>query len=177
MMRFILSASIAAMGLAFLATSEAEAWAEGRSGGGSGYSGHMGSRGGDYRHGSSHFDYRFPYRPSHGFGYERYGYRSLYYSHYHWSSDYRCYVYWAPYYRCWCFYEPTYSYYVPVSYYRQVYPEASVVTAPPSVVQQTTVVAGTTPPLAPVADAGPAAPIPPVAAAPVAVQKTKVGTP
>ncbi len=172
MMRFILSVSVAAMGLALLAP---EMRAESRSGGsGPRYSGHMG--GGDYRHGSGHFDYRFPYRPYHGFGYERYGYRSLSYSHYRWNNDYRCYVYWAPFYRCWFFYEPTYSYYVPVSYYRQVYPESGpVVTPPPSVIQQTTVVAAPIPPLAPVADAGPTAPIPPVAAAPTAVQNTKVG--
>lgn len=186
MMRFILSVSVAAMGLVLLAVPQTRA--AGRAGGGSGpvSNGHMGPSSGEHLHGPGHFDYRFPNRPSHGlkassrFGYDRYGFRSLYWSNYRWSSDYRCYLYWAPSYRCWFFYEPTFSHYVPVSYYRQVYPEfasagATAVTPPPSVVQQTTVVVAPPTPAAPVADVVPAAPIPPAIPAPKVVQNTKVG--
>jgi hypothetical protein len=179
MTRFLLSAAVAAVGLALLAAPETRA--DQPPGHGRGY-----STGRHYR-GHGHYHYRASYRghgfrASHRFHYHRYGYRSLRWTRSFWSSQYRCYCYWAPQYRCWFFYEPTYSYYVPVTYYREVYAEAPPVTAPvfpsPSVVQQTTVVV---PPSAPVAEpvppgpvAGPG-PVAPVAPAPVAVQKTRVG--
>ncbi len=101
-----------------------------------------------------------------------------------WSSRYNSYCYWAPNYG-WCFYEPSYSCYLPVSYYPEVYPQASLAAAPvspsiplvspsPSVVQQTSVVvAGSALPAADL----PAPPLvaPPIAPAPTAVQQTKVG--
>jgi hypothetical protein len=175
MIRFVMSASVAAVGLALFAVGTTQA--DSRSGGHS----HM-TRGHER---PNHFDYRRGHdrRGSDRFGYDRHGYRSLSWSHYRWSNDYRCYTYWSPSYRSWFFYEPTYAYYVPVTRYREVYPEATpTVVAPivrtPSVVQQTTVVVGSpapVAPLAPLAEVGPPAPIAPIAPAPVAVQNTKVG--
>jgi len=179
MMRFMFSATVAAVGLALLAVPETRA--ESPSGAGSGHVsyGHMDPSRGEYRHGPGHFDYRFPNHPSQRFGYDSHGFRSLYWSNYRWSRDYRCYVYWAPSYRSWFFYEPTFSYYVPVSYYRQVYPEVSptvaTVSSTPSVVQQTSVVVAPPTPVGPVAETVSPAPIPPVIPAPAAVQNTKVG--
>ncbi len=187
MKRFFLSAGVAALSLALVAVAQSRA--DGRSGGSSHQSkgpSHTGSRHDDHHRSPVHFDHKFHERWSHNFransrfGFGKYGYRSLYYSHYRWSNDYRCYLYWAPYCRCWFFYEPTYSYYVPVSYYREVYPEAApavataVTPTTPVVQQQTTVVV--TPPstVAPPPDAPPPGPIPPLAPAPTNVQKTTV---
>jgi hypothetical protein len=168
MKRFLMIATIAAVGLTLLAAAQTRA--AGPSGQGSGYP----TRGFSGHHGM--YGHRF--KASERFDYRRYGFRSLSWRHYRWSSYYHGYCYWAPRYG-WCFYEPTYSCYLPVSYFSEVYPEAATAVAPvvspaPSVVQQTTVVA--TPP-APVADLPAPPPTPAVvpAPAPVAVQKTKVG--
>jgi len=195
MMRFMFSVTVAAVGLALLAVPETRA--ESPSGAGSGHVsyGHMDPSRGEYRHGPGHFDYRFPNHPSQRFGYDRHGFRSLYWSNYRWSRDYRCYVYWAPSYRSWFFYEPTYSYYVPTTYFSQVYPTftRSVPTVTPTspVIQQTSViVGGPSAPGGPIVPVGPGGPVGPVAGgpvadagpgpiapptAPVAIQNTKAG--
>jgi hypothetical protein len=173
MLRFTLAASVAAAVLALAAVPDVRAQS------------HSGGPGFESHHGSEHFDYRFPNRDYHGFrasnsfGYNRYGFRSVYWNNYRWSSEYRCYLYWAPSYRSWCFYEPTYSYYVPVSYFSQVYPSAPPTVAPvpppPSVIQQqTTVVTAPPVPISPASKPVPPAPIPPITSAPTAVQETKV---
>jgi hypothetical protein len=114
--------------------------------------------------------YSFKYNK--GFNYGKYGYGKQNWTHCRWSNYYRCYCYWAP--GCgWCFYEPSYCCYLSISYYCQVYPQFAPVTTPvttsPSVVQQTTVVAA-----APAPDLPTPAGLP-TAAAPAAVQQTKVG--
>lgn len=124
---------------------------------------------------SSHHESEHSFRANERFDYHRHGFKSFSYSHYRWSNDYHRYIYWAPSYG-WCFYEPTYSYYVPVSYYHEVYSSAptvapTVIPTPP-VVQQTTVV--TAPPSASV-PVPPPPPPPPVVPGPTAVQKTNVG--
>jgi hypothetical protein len=120
------------------------------------------------------------YTPSKHFDYRKHGYRSIRWDRRYWSEYYHCYCYWAPSYRCWCFYEPTYTCYVPVSYYRAVYPSyqptpktpvttpTPAVTSTPAVQQQTTVVVSG----ASTGGDGPAPLGDP--AAPQAVQQTKV---
>jgi hypothetical protein len=172
----ILSTSVAAVLLTLV--SVPETWAAGRPDGTPGTT-HMGPSSREFHHAPHHFDYRFPYRPSHWFGYDQFGFRSLYWTTHRWSSEYRCYLYWAPSYRSWFFYEPTYSYYVPASRHSEVYPQYSppvaAVTPTPPVVQQTTVVVPPTAPVGPVADTAlpSVAPVTPVAAA---IQNTKVGS-
>jgi hypothetical protein len=161
MKRFFLTATLAALGLTVLGVNQTQA-------GDKGGHGHRSEMSG--RHDGHH------YRASSRFGYDRFGYKSFRWTRSYWSSYYRCYCYWAPSYG-WCFYEPTYSYYVPVSRFSEVYPEATR-TSTPSVVQQTTVV--TVPSaVTPVPAPGPAVTPPPVPEvgppAPTAVQQTKVG--
>jgi hypothetical protein len=177
MLRFLMSASVAVVGLALLTVSPAPAASSG------GHS-HKGVARSQQRHGhgSGHH-----FKANRRFAYGKYGFRSLSWSRYRWSKDYGCYVYWAPRLRSWCFYEPTFRYYVPVSNYREVYPEAPAVEAAPviktpSVVQQTTVVVTLPPAVAPVAppapvlEGPPEAPIAPAAPAPKVIQNTKVGS-
>ncbi len=172
MKRFLLSAAVAAVGLALLTVTQAGAAGpsskgSGRPSGGFSHTGSMRGFHGGFNHG---------FKPNGRFGYGRHGFRSLSWTHYRWNSYYHRYFYWAPSYG-WCFYEPTYGYYLPLSFYREVYPEAvtpeiAPLSPAPSVVQQTTVV--NTP--APVV--GPAAPPvaePPLPPAPAAVQQTHVG--
>jgi hypothetical protein len=100
------------------------------------------------------------YTPSKHFDYRKHGYKSIRWDRRYWSDYYHCYCYWAPSYRCWCFYEQSYACYLPVSYYRAVYPDSyqptpktpvttpktpittptPAVTSTPTVAQQTTVV-------------------------------------
>jgi hypothetical protein len=172
MKRFLMIATLAAVGLTQFAATQASA-------------------GGGFSHGrsyyGSHNEYRgHHFRASERFGYSRYGFRSFSYTHYRWSDTYRCYFYYAPSYG-WCFYEPSYNFYVPITYFNQVYPESVSVITPtviptPTVVQQqqTTVVnvqneRGPSVPVAvpapvPTPVPGPSAVPPP----PVAQQKTNV---
>jgi hypothetical protein len=117
------------------------------------------------------------YKPSDKFGYGKHGRKSYQWTHSHWSEYYHRYCYWAPGYG-WYFYEPTHEYYLPVSCFFDVYPEAAPTfaaavtpTRTPNVTQQTTVV---TAPATPVASPEPP-PIPVLAPPPTAVQQTKVG--
>lgn len=177
MRRSLFATAFAALGLVLVATQTQAAVPTGRG---------PSHRSGSFSHAISghHGQFSHSFRANGRFDYGRYGYRSLHWTRYGWSSRYNNYCYWAPNYG-WCFYEPTYSCYLPISYYRQVYPEASfstaavpapvpVVTPSPSVVQQTSVVVGG--PAIPTADV-PAPPLlpPPVTPAPTAVQQTKVG--
>jgi hypothetical protein len=163
MNRFLLSAAVAAVGLTTLSvpqTQAAEHFGRGSS--------HSSSR---VSHGSRS-EHQFHARR--GFDYGRHGYRSFSWTHSYWSSYYGCYCYYAPSYG-WCFYEPSYSCYLPVSYYSQVYPEfvpsgPAPVIAPPTVVQQTKVIVGSSSVPAPV-------PVPPPAPVPTTVQQTKVVVP
>jgi hypothetical protein len=158
MKRFFVTAMVTAVAVTLLAVSQTQA--AGHSSSGSNH--------------SSMGNHRSHYKPSERFHYDRHGYKSLSWSRYYWNSHYRCYCYWAPSYG-WCFYEPTYSCYVPVTYFRQVYPEAPATVAPtvtPPVVQQTTVV--NVPSVAPALPTPPPAPTAVVPAGPI--QQTKVGT-
>jgi hypothetical protein len=157
MFRLFCTAAVAALGLATFVASAA-AGEHGRS-----ESQHYGF--GRYRSYGGH-----EFRPSNRFDYGRYGYRSFSWTHSRWSDYYHCYCYWAPGYG-WCFYEPHYSYYLPVSSYFDVYPEVTrtgpaPVLAPPTAIQQTSVVVG--------APTLPSVPVPPVAPVPTTVQQTKV---
>jgi hypothetical protein len=160
MKRFFMTAIVAAVGLSML--SATSTWAAGTR-----HSGSMSGHRGEFGH---HF------RANGQFNYGRYGFRSLAWTRYGWSNYYHCNCYWAPSYG-WCFYEPSYACYLPISYYRQVYPQtfataAPVVTTTPSVIQQTTVV--TVPP-APVGGLPSLPTAPGVVPAPAAVQNTNVG--
>jgi hypothetical protein len=161
--RFLLTVTVATVGLTILAASQTQA------------AGPSGSAFGHMRSMSGH-----SFKPNHRFDYRRYGYRHFSWSRYHWSNYYRRYCYWAPSYG-WCFYEPSYSCYLPLSCFSQVYPEAATAVAPaistsPSVVQQTTVVTVPPVPAAPAVSEPPPPPVPPMAPAPAAVQQTKVGS-
>jgi hypothetical protein len=79
------------------------------------------------------------FRASKGFDFRKHGYSSYRWTHKRWSDYYRSYFYWSPYYSTWCFYEPSYARYVPVSYFREVYPTATFPTTVSPVMQQTTV--------------------------------------
>ncbi len=163
MKSFLMTASVAALGLALLAVTPTGAAGQPGRPSGSGLS-HRGPLGG--RHGE--FGHRF--KANGRFAYGRHGFRSLHWTRYRWDSFYHRYFYWAPSYG-WCFYEPTYGYYLPVSYFPEVYPEAAptlatAISPTPSVIQQTTVVAEPSLP-----------PAPPVVPAPTTVQQTKVVVP
>jgi hypothetical protein len=177
MKRLLFTTTFAALGLALIANQSQAASPMGH---GSGHST------GSLNHGMNgrHDTFRHSFKANSRFDYGRFGYKSLHWTRYGWSSRYNNYCYWAPNFG-WCFYEPTYSCYLPISYYRDVYPEASFSTAPvapvapavvastPSVVQQTSVVVGG--PAIPTADVPPLPLAPPIAPAPTAVQQTKVG--
>jgi hypothetical protein len=177
MRRLLFATTFAALGVALVATqTQAAVPISHRSGHPSGGSGHVMN--------GHHDTFRHSFRANSRFDYGRFGYRSLHWTRYGWSHRYNNYCYWAPNFG-WCFYEPTYACYLPISYYPQVYPEASfstaaapapvpVVTSSPAVVQQTSVVVGG--PAIPTADV-PAPPLvaPPVAPPATAVQQTKVG--
>jgi hypothetical protein len=162
MNRFFAKAALATVALTLLGV--AQTWAAGPRGQSSSHHGSISGSHGD----------RHSFRASTRFDYRSHGFRSLSWSHYRWSNYYHCYCYYTPKFG-WCFYEPTYSYYVPISYFSEVYPQSAPVVSPtPSVIQQTTVV--TVPPTA-----APELPTPPstpvVPTAPTAVQKTQVGEP
>jgi hypothetical protein len=153
MKRFLLTAAVFAASLTVASIAQAN--------GGHNGSGHHGSSG-------SHREYK----PSERFGYSKYGMKSFSWSHYRWSDYYRRYCYWTPSYG-WYFYEPIHACYLPVSCYREVYPDAPTFSASvPTVNQQTTVV---NVPAGPALRASGPPPIPTVATAPAAVQQTKVG--
>jgi hypothetical protein len=163
MNRFLLSVAVAALGLTSLAVSQSQA--EGHFGRGSSH-----SSGSDGRY-ESRREHEF--RADRRFEYSRHGFQSFSWTHRRWSDYYRCYCYWSPSYG-WCFYEPSFSYYVPVSHYFEVYPEAvrtepAPVFPPPTAIQQTTVVVGSGTPAT--------VPVPPRPLAPTAVQQTKVVVP
>ena len=179
MNRSLFTTTLAALGLTFFAATQTLAAAPpgGRSGHRSSTSGHHGTMSG--RHG----EFRHSYRANGRFDYGRHGFKSLSWTRYGWSNRYHNYLYWAPSYG-WCFYEPTYSRYLPVSYYSEVYPQASLAVAPevspaplltptPSVVQQTSVVLAA--PAVPAVDVPGPVVAPPIAPAPGVVQQTKVG--
>jgi hypothetical protein len=118
----------------------------------------------------------YHFKASERFNYGKHGFKAFSWTHRRWSSQYHCYCYWAPSFG-WCFFEPIHACYVPLTYFREVYPETVTTVAPvvaptPSVIQQTTVV---TAPPAPVREVPPPAPAPAVVPAPTAVQKTNVG--
>lgn len=172
MNRLLFTTTFAALGLTLIAAAQTQAAGPGSGHPSAGPSRHSTMNG---RHG----EFNHSFRANGRFDYGRHGFRSLSWSKYGWSSRYHTYCYWAPSYG-WCFYEPTYSCYLPVSYYPEVYPQASFATAPgpvlttaPSVVQQTSVVLGG-PAVAPVDVPGPIV-APPVTPAPGVVQQTKVG--
>ena len=147
-MNRLLMTTFAALGLAFFAANQTRAGGpsgngSGHQSGGSNHQGAMSGRQGERGH---------SFRANERFDFGRHGFRSLSWSRYGWSDRYHSYLYWAPNYG-WCFYEPTYSYYLPVAYYPEVYPQASLTAAPeviPSpvlttaspVIQRTTVVVG-----------------------------------
>jgi hypothetical protein len=159
MKKFLLNVTVSTVGLTLLAV--APIWAAEPSR-------HESNRGGSS---GTHREFSHSYRANERFDFREHGFRTFSYTHYHWSDFYRCYCYYAPRYG-WCFYEPTYGYYLPITYYSQVYPESvPVVKQSPSVIQQTTVV---TSPTAPVPNLPTPPPGPPVAPAPTAVQKTNV---
>jgi hypothetical protein len=160
MNRFFLSVAVAALGLITLAVSQTQA------------DEHFG-RGSSRSHGDEgRYESRreHEFRGDRRFDYGRHGYQSFSWSHRRWSDYYRCYCYYSPSYG-WCFYEPTFSYYVPVSHYFEVYPQAdrtepAPVFPPPTAIQQTTVIVGSNTPAT--------VPIVPSAPIPTAVQQTKV---
>lgn len=179
MKRSLFTTTFAALGLTLIAAAQTQA--AGPPGHGSGH------RSASTIHHSTmngrHGEFNHSFRANGRFDYGRHGFRSLSWTKYGWSNRYRTYCYWAPSYG-WCFYEPSYSCYLPVSYYPEVYPQASfgvapavspapVLTTAPSVVQQTSVVlAG--PAVPPVEGPGPVV-APPIGPAPGVVQQTKVG--
>jgi hypothetical protein len=115
------------------------------------------------------------YKPSDKFGYGKHGRKSYQWTHSHWSEYYHRYCYWSPSYG-WYFYEPVHEYYLPVSSFFEVYPEAAPTFAAavtPNVTQQTTVVTAPAA-VAPVAAPEPP-PIPRLTPPATAVQQTKVG--
>jgi len=163
MKSFLLSVAVAVVGLTGLAVSQAQA--DGHFGRGSSHSYD------NDRHNESRREHEF--RADHRFDFSRHGYRSFSWTHRRWSDYYSCYCYFAPSYG-WCFYEPSYSYYVPVSRYFEVYPEAHRTEPPPvfstpTAIQQTTVVA--------VSGTPTTVPFTPSAPTPTAVQQTKVVVP
>jgi hypothetical protein len=172
MNRFFLSVAVAALGLITFAVSQTQA------------EGHFG-RGSSRSHDEGRYESRreHEFRADRRFEYSRHGYRSFSWTHRRWSDYYRCYFYWSPSYG-WCFYEPSFSYYVPVSHYFEVYPEAvrtepAPVFPPPTAIQQTTVIVGSgtpaTVPVPPRSDE--LLPPPSVVPSPTAVQQTKVVAP
>lgn len=181
MKRFLMTVASAVVGLATLAVAQTRA--EGHHGRGSEHSGYGASDSGSR---SAH-----SYRPSQRFDYGRYGYRSVSWTHSTWSSYYGCSCYWVPSYG-WCFYEPSYTYFMPVSRYFEVYPEAVRVGAvpvipAPTTIQQTSVIVGSGAPV-PVPTAvqqtrvvvqgnpgSDFAPAPPMVPVPPALQQTRVG--
>lgn len=168
MNRFLLIKAFAILTAALLGT---QAQADGHGSKGMGGPGHgsMNSQHGSMnsQHGSmnsQHGTFNHSFKASGRFDYGRHGFKSLSWTKYGWSNRYNSYCYWAPNYG-WCFYEPTYSCYLPVSYYQEVYPQA-VLTAAPTVVQQTDVILSAPPVPVNVPE--------PVVPAPNVVQQTKV---
>jgi hypothetical protein len=178
MNRSTLATTIAAFGLTMFATAQIQA--DGHNNNGAAHRTGSGARLGVTSGHRGEVGHSF--RANGRFEYGRHGFKSLSWTRYGWSDRYRTYCYWEPRYG-WCFYEPTYSCYLPIGYYREVYPQAVLTAAPevpvreivrqsPAVVQQTSVIVG--------APAGPAVdlPIPPVGPPvgpnPGALQQTRV---
>ena len=178
MNRSTLASTIAALGLTLFTAAQIQA--DGHINNGSGRQQGSGSRQGVTS--GHHGEVGHSFRANRRFEYTRHGFKSLSWTRYGWSDRYRTYCYWEPRYG-WCFYEPTYSYYLPISHFREVYPEAVLTAAPevpgrqivretPTVIQKTSVIVGA--PASPEVGLPVLPGAPPVGPNPGALQQTRV---